>query len=150
MMHAPGGAQRRFSHTAEHLQGSAIRKMGVMAVRVPDMISFAPGYPDPAVIAWNEFREIASDLLSGSDASVLQYGPTRGLKSLIDVALEILESRGIKSNGEEVLITTGSQQGIDLVGRCMLDPGDVESALKAASAIGDDTLQRQSQGHKKE
>ncbi len=116
---------RFLSHAALKSQGSAIRKMGVMAVRVPDMISFAPGYPDPATFAWKEFQEITRELLSGSDASVLQYGPTRGAKPLIDAAVEILESRGITSSGEEVLITTGSQQGIDLVGRCMLDPGDV-------------------------
>jgi 2-aminoadipate transaminase len=116
---------RFFSRAASKSQGSAIRKMGVMAVRVPDMISFAPGYPDPAVYAWEEFREIASDLLSGKDASVLQYGPTRGHKALVDACLEILASRGITATTEQVLVTTGSQQGIDLVGRVLFDPGDV-------------------------
>jgi DNA-binding transcriptional MocR family regulator len=99
--------------------------MGVMTVRVPDMISFAPGYPDPAVYAWEEFREIASELLSGKDASVLQYGPTRGHKALVDACLEILASRGITATTEQVLVTTGSQQGIDLVGKVLFDPGDV-------------------------
>jgi 2-aminoadipate transaminase len=113
------------SKAASKSQGSAIRKMGVMAVRVPDMISFAPGYPDPAVYAWDEFREIAAELLTGRDGSVLQYGPTRGYKPLIDACQEILASRGIKASTEQVLVTTGSQQGIDLVGRVLLDPGDV-------------------------
>ena len=116
---------RFFSRAAIKSQGSAIRKMGVMAVRVPDMISFAPGYPDPEVYAWEEFREIAAELLSGADASVLQYGPTRGHKALVDASLEILASRGIAATTEQVLVTTGSQQGIDLVGRVLLDPGDV-------------------------
>jgi 2-aminoadipate transaminase len=116
---------RFFSKTAIKSQGSAIRKMGVMAVRVPDMISFAPGYPDPEVYAWAEFREIAAELLSGKDASVLQYGPTRGHKALVDACLEILASRGITAATEQVLVTTGSQQGIDLVGKVLLDPGDV-------------------------
>jgi len=97
----------------------------VMAVRVPDMISFAPGYPDPEAYAWAEFREIAAELLSGKDASVLQYGPTRGHKALVDACLEILASRGITATTEQVLVTTGSQQGIDLVGKVLLDPGDV-------------------------
>jgi 2-aminoadipate transaminase len=117
--------ERFFSRAASKSQGSAIRKMGVMAVRVPDMISFAPGYPDPAVYAWEEFREIASELLSGKDASVLQYGPTRGHKALVDACLEILASRGITATTEQVLVTTGSQQGIDLIGRVLFDPGDV-------------------------
>ncbi len=116
---------RFFSRAASKSQGSAIRKMGVMAVRVPDMISFAPGYPDPAVYAWEEFREIAAELLSGKDASVLQYGPTRGHKALVDACLEILASRGITATTEQVLVTTGSQQGIDLLGRVLFDPGDV-------------------------
>lgn len=117
--------ERYFSKAALKSTGSAIRKMGVMAVRVPDMISFAPGYPDPAVYPWNEFQEIASELLTGSDPSVLQYGPTRGHKALIEACLEILSSRGIAASAEQIMITTGSQQGIDLVGKVLLDPGDV-------------------------
>lgn len=113
------------SKAALKSQGSAIRKMGVMAVRVPDMISFAPGYPDPVVYAWDDFREIAAGLLSGRDGSVLQYGPTRGHKPLLEACQEILASRGIAATVEQMLITTGSQQGIDLVGKVLLDPGDV-------------------------
>jgi 2-aminoadipate transaminase len=119
------GYDHFFSKAALRSQGSAIRKMGVMAVRVQDMISFAPGYPDPAVFAWDEFREIASELLSGHDGSVLQYGPTRGHKALIEATLDIVAARGIRATAEQTLITTGSQQGIDLVGRVLLDPGDV-------------------------
>jgi 2-aminoadipate transaminase len=113
------------SKAALKSQGSAIRKMGVMAVRVPDMISFAPGYPDPAVYAWEDFREIASELLGGQDASVLQYGPTRGHRPLVEACVEILAGRGITAPFDQVMITTGSQQGIDLVGKVLFDPGDV-------------------------
>jgi 2-aminoadipate transaminase len=116
---------RFFSTIASKSQGSAIRKMGIMAVRVPDMISFAPGYPDPATFAWQEFREIAAELLTGKDSTVLQYGPTRGLKPLIEASVEILATRDVTASPDEILITTGSQQGIDLLGRCLLDPGDV-------------------------
>jgi 2-aminoadipate transaminase len=116
---------RFFSKAAVRSQGSAIRKMGVMAVRVPDMISFAPGYPDPEVYAWDDFREIAAELLTGKDGSVLQYGPTRGHRPLVEACLEILGSRGIEATAEQLLVTTGSQQGIDLIGKVLLDPGDV-------------------------
>ncbi len=113
------------SQAALQSQGSAIRKMGVMAVRVPDMISFAPGYPDPAVYAWPEFREIAQELLSGATPSVLQYGPTIGHRPFVEALVELLAARGIAAAPAEIMITTGSQQGLDLVGRLMLDPGDV-------------------------
>ena len=114
-----------FSRTACTTQGSAIRKMGVMAVRVPDMISFAPGYPDPALFPYEAFSSIAGELLSGSDPNVLQYGPTRGHKALLEVLPEVLRGRGVSATADELLVTTGSQQGLDLVGRALLDPGDV-------------------------
>ncbi len=114
-----------FSRLAENLQASAIRKMGIMALRDPDLISFAPGYPDPATFAWDDFKEITSELLASHDPTVLQYGPTRGLPSLIDALVQMVGARGIKTNAGEVLVTTGSQQGLDLLGRILIDPGDV-------------------------
>ena len=113
------------SRAAASTKGSAIRKMGVMAVRVPDMISFAPGYPDPVTFAWQSFRQIAEELLSGADGSTLQYGPTRGHRPLLGALHEILGARGIIAGDDDLLITTGSQQGLDLVSRALLDPGDV-------------------------
>ncbi len=114
-----------FSHAALQSKGSAIRKMGVMAVRVPDMISFAPGYPDPAVYAWDQFRDIAAELLGSRQSSVLQYGPTRGYKGLLEACAEILAARGIATHPDQIMVTTGSQQGIDLVGKTLVDAGDV-------------------------
>jgi 2-aminoadipate transaminase len=114
-----------FSRVAENLQGSAIRKMGVMALRDPDLISFAPGYPDPMTFAWDDFRAISAELLASHDATTLQYGPTRGFPPLIDAIVQMVAARGIKTNGDEVMVTTGSQQGLDLLGRILIDPGDV-------------------------
>jgi 2-aminoadipate transaminase len=64
-------------------------------------------------------------LLSGHKGSSLQYGPTRGHLPLIEAGVEILAGRGVKATADQIMITTGSQQGLDLIGRCMLDPGDV-------------------------
>ena len=113
------------SRAGAHMQGSAIRKMGVVAAGIPDIISFAPGYPDPEVFAWREFAEIAATLLSGAHPSALQYGPTRGYKALVGALPQILASRGIAATEDEVLVTTGSQQGLDLVARILCNPGDV-------------------------
>ena len=77
------------SPTGRELAESAIRRMGTVIARQPDMVSFAAGYPDPASFPWQELREIASELLSGSDPQVLQYGPTRGYAPL-PVALSAL------------------------------------------------------------
>ncbi|MEW5982470.1 MAG: PLP-dependent aminotransferase family protein [Acidobacteriota bacterium] len=112
------------SRAGVSMQGSAIRKMGVVAAGIPDIISFAPGYPDPTVFAWEELREIVSSLLDGHDPNALQYGPTRGHTPLLGALLEILASRGIRCGADQVLVTTGSQQGLDLVARILCDPGD--------------------------
>jgi 2-aminoadipate transaminase len=113
------------SAAARVMQESAIRRMGAVLGKGSDVISFAPGYPDPSTFPWEHFRATAADLLSGTDGSVLQYGPTRGFRPLLDAIIEILESRGIPATPEELLVTTGSQQGLDLVARVLIDPGDV-------------------------
>jgi 2-aminoadipate transaminase len=107
------------------MQGSAIRKMGVITAGVPGIISFAPGYPDPTVFAWTEFQDIAKEILSGKDGAALQYGPTRGYKALLEALTGILAARGIPAKTTEIVVTTGSQQGIDLLARVLCDPNDV-------------------------
>ncbi|HWT45455.1 MAG TPA: PLP-dependent aminotransferase family protein [Vicinamibacterales bacterium] len=113
------------SRAAERMKESAIRKMGTVLASARDVISFAPGYPAPDMFPWAEFRDIASELLTGADGNVLQYGPTRGYRPLLDAIVGIQRKRGIESTMEQLLVTTGSQQGLDLVARVLLDPGDV-------------------------
>lgn len=116
---------RVFSRAAATMQESAIRKMGAIGVRVPDLISFAPGYPSPDVFAWSEFRAAAEALLDGSDGTVLQYGPTRGYRPLVEAIPQMLAERGIRADPADIIITSGSQQALDLTARIFVDPGDV-------------------------
>lgn len=113
------------SRGGERMQQSAIRLMGTVAAENPDVISFAPGYPSPEAFSWREYRDITARVLGGHDPSVLQYGPTRGYAPLLEFLVSLLDARGIRADLEHVLVTTGSQQGLDLVGRVLLDPGDV-------------------------
>lgn len=117
--------ERFFSQAAAGMRESAIRKMGTLGARIPDLISFAPGYPDPATFPWDTLREAAGDLLSGTDPAALQYGATRGYRPLLDALDAVLAGRGIASTFEQRLVTSGSQQGLDLVARVLVDPGDV-------------------------
>jgi 2-aminoadipate transaminase len=89
------------------------------------MISFAPGYPAEDALPWQAFQQIAADLLSGHDGSVLQYGPTRGYRPLRDAIVGLMRDRGVTGGLDRIMVTTGSQQGLDLVARVLLDPGDV-------------------------
>jgi len=113
------------SKAAGTMQESAIRKMGTVTARVPDLISFAPGYPSSDTFPWDDFRAITDDLLGAREGTTLQYGPTRGFGPLLEAIRGVLRGRGIDARLHELLITTGSQQGLDLVARVLLDPGDV-------------------------
>jgi 2-aminoadipate transaminase len=114
-----------FSRAAGDMQESAIRRMGTLIMQNRDIVSFAPGYPAPETFPWSDFQEIGHELLSGLDATVLQYGPTRGFRPLLEEIAGIMERRGVATSMDRLLVTTGSQQGLDLVARVLLDPGDV-------------------------
>ena len=116
---------RFLSRAAEGMQESAIRRMGTVLAQKRDIISFAPGYPAADTFPWSEFQEIARELLTGADPSVLQYGPTRGYRPLLETIAGIMGERGAPTTLERLLVTTGSQQGLDLVARVLADPGDV-------------------------
>ena len=117
--------EKFLSPTGRQLTESAIRRMGTVVARAGDLISFAPGYPDADLFPWDELRDISSALLDSHDGSTLQYGPTRGLKPLLEQALASLETRGIHTTLEHLIVTSGSQQGIDLIARVLVSPGDV-------------------------
>jgi 2-aminoadipate transaminase len=113
------------SRAAGAMRESAIRRTGSLLAQHRDMISFAPGYPAPETFPWSDFQEIACELLSGADGSVLQYGATRGYRPFLEVIAGIMQRRGVTTSIDRLLVTTGSQQGLDLVARVLLDPGDV-------------------------
>lgn len=116
---------RFLSSTGRQLAESAIRRMGTVVAGATDLVSFAPGYPAPELFPWNELREISASLLSGNDSDTLQYGPTRGYAPLLDAVLGLSNERGITATREQLLITSGSQQGIDLIARVLVSAGDV-------------------------
>ena len=112
------------SPTGRQLHESAIRRMGTVLAKATDVVSFAAGYPDATMFPWNDLREIASELLTGSDGTTLQYGPTRGYRPLLEAVIDVLTPRGITAALEELIVTSGSQQGLDLVARVLISPGE--------------------------
>ncbi|HEX5071111.1 MAG TPA: PLP-dependent aminotransferase family protein [Vicinamibacterales bacterium] len=114
-----------FSQASGQMRESAIRQMGTVLAGAVDMISFAPGYPAEDQFPWHALGEIAAELLTGRDGAVLQYGPTRGYKPLRDATIDLMRVRHVTTTAEQIVMTTGSQQGLDLVARVLLDPGDV-------------------------
>jgi len=113
------------SKAAENFQESAIRRVGALSGSVPGLISLAAGYPAPDVFPWDDLQSITAQILARHDGNTLQYGATRGYRPLIEhLVAHTLSARGISARFEDVIITSGSQQGLDLVGRVLIDPGD--------------------------
>jgi len=106
------------------MQPSPIRELFKM-IRQPGMISFAGGLPDPTAFPVGPFADCA-EVLSRDGRQILQYGASEGTPALRGILLEMMADRlGIEVGPEELLVTSGSQHGVNLVARVLLDPGDV-------------------------
>ena len=128
----------RFSQSAARIQASTIRELLKLTQR-PGILSFAGGLPDPGLFPKEEAAQKALEILRDLGEKALQYGPTEGY---LPLRAWVAERLGV--DGEEVLVTTGSQQGLDLIGKIFLDEGSpvlVEApsymgALQAFRAYG--------------
>jgi len=89
-----------------------------------DYISFASGLPDPALFPTERLREVTDDVLARDGRAALQYGAAEGYAPLRELVAGLLRERGLPATPAHVLITSGSQQGLDLAARALLDPGD--------------------------
>jgi 2-aminoadipate transaminase len=103
---------------------SAVREILKVAER-PDILSFAGGLPAPELFPVAAIAAAHADVLAREGGSALQYSTTEGYGPLRAWIAQHLRTRGIAATPEELLILSGSQQGIDLVARVFLDPGDV-------------------------
>jgi 2-aminoadipate transaminase len=116
--------EERFSSAARGMRFSAIRRMSAL-IEKPGIISFAPGQPSPETFPVETFREILEEVIASEGAACFQYVLTRGLAKLLDAVRDYAAAKGMTASSGEVLITEGSQQGLDLVARVLIDPGDV-------------------------
>ena len=114
----------RFSQRASGLRPSAIREI-LKTTESPDVISFAGGLPAPELFPLEGVRRAVEAVLARDGRAALQYGVTEGCLALREWVAGHLSSSGIKTSPDEVLITTGSQQALDLIGKVLLDPGDL-------------------------
>lgn len=113
-----------FAHRAERIQPSAIREFLSLATD-PRITSFAGGYPDPTLFPMDELHEIYAALLTPANASALQYTASDGLPELRELVAARLTSDGMPCTADDVLITQGGQQGLDLTAKLFVDAGDV-------------------------
>ena len=113
-----------YSVLASKMKASIIREI-LKLVKNPEVISLAGGMPDPATFPVKEIKEISQNIFTKKSAQALQYSTTEGLAELRQCILDYLAKDGNNGELENIIISSGSQQGLDLVGKTFLDPGDI-------------------------
>lgn len=113
----------RYATRMHGAKSSAIRELLKLTQR-PEIISFAGGMPAPELFPTERFRDAMCRVMEERGQAALQYGMTEGWSELRGMIGRHVSRYGIQAQAEDVLITTGSQQALDLIGKLMLDPGD--------------------------
>ncbi len=116
--------KHHFSSRAASAKRSTIREL-LKLTEQPDIISFGGGLPAPETFPHMELAKIAEKLLREESSNVLQYGTTEGSRTLRAEVGKWLAAQGISVSIHEQLVTTASQQGLDLICKAFFDPGDV-------------------------
>jgi 2-aminoadipate transaminase len=113
----------RYAQRIKSVHSSAIRELLKITQR-PEIISFAGGLPAPDVFPIERFREATRKVLETNARVALQYGATEGYQPLREMIARHTSRYAIKAKPENVLITAGSQQALDLIGKLLINPGD--------------------------
>jgi 2-aminoadipate transaminase len=110
------------SRRAQRLTSSVIREI-LKVTEQPDVISFAGGLPSPQTFPTEHIRAACDRLLTNDPSASVQYGPTEGYTPLREWIAALHRDRGADVSAEQVLVTTGSQQALDLLGKALCEPG---------------------------
>src|SRR3954466_8808853 len=113
-----------FAARTRVMKSSAMRDMMAVTAR-PEVISLAGGLPDTSTFPTDTFAAVTQAIANESCAKALQYGPTEGLPETKACIAEVMEAEGMRADPEDIVVTTGGQQVIDLVVKTLVDPGDV-------------------------
>jgi 2-aminoadipate transaminase len=118
----PAPIQWHFSERAQQLKSSAIREILKVTMR-PEIISFAGGLPSPETFPVDRMRAAYDSVLSRQGKVALQYGPTDGYAPLREWIADSLSIDGAKILPDQVMMVSGSQQGLDLLAKILIDEG---------------------------
>jgi 2-aminoadipate transaminase len=113
-----------FARRTQGMRSSAMRDLMAVTAQ-PDVISLAGGFPDTSTFPAEDFSALMARVGADSAAAALQYGPTEGLDAVKACIVEVMAAEGMEVEHDDLLVTTGGQQVIDLVCRALIDPGDV-------------------------
>lgn len=142
---------QRYAQRINHMKGSIIREL-LKLTEDPEIISFAGGMPAPEAFPTQEFGEACNRVLAEKGAQALQYGMTEGYTPLRELLARHTARFGIEVTTDNLLVTSGSQQALDLLGKLFINPGDrilIEAptylgAMQAWNAYGAEYISVQS------
>jgi len=132
--HAPENLTERYAHRAAHMKPSEIRSLFAVASR-PEIVSLAGGMPNLSAIPMGVMASLVEKLVIEHGQEALQYGSGQGHPKLREQICDVMALEGIRANPDDILVTTGSQQALDLISRIFIDPGDVV-LVEAPSYVG--------------
>jgi DNA-binding transcriptional MocR family regulator len=112
-----------FADRLNNVETSAIRELFKLLGK-PGIISFAGGFPDSALFDVDGIREASLAALAQEPGAALQYGATEGYGPLREQIASFMNSKGAATSPEQLIVTTGSQQALDLLGKTLVGPGD--------------------------
>ncbi len=130
----PENLPERFAHRALGMQASGIRSLFAVASR-PEIVSLAGGMPNLSALPMQMMASVTEKLISENGAEALQYGNGQGHPRLREQICDVMALEGIRAHPDDVIVTTGSQQALDLISRIFIDPGDVV-LVEAPSYVG--------------
>jgi 2-aminoadipate transaminase len=113
-----------FARRTGVMRSSAMRDLMAITAR-PEVISLAGGLPDTSTFPPESFAAQMTRIAQESSAQALQYGPTEGFEETKDCIRQVMAAEGMLVDAEDLIVTTGGQQAIDLVCKTLIDPGDV-------------------------
>jgi len=115
--------ERLYSDRAGKMRKSVIREL-LKVAQDPEIISFAGGLPNPKSFPINDLEDVIKSVLKNNGKTALQYGTTQGYENLRESISERAYKDGIDVTADNVIITSGSQQALDTIGKLFLNPGD--------------------------
>ena len=110
-----------FAQRLDNVETSAIRELFKLLGK-PGIISFAGGFPDSAMFDVHGITEAVNKALINEPGAALQYGATEGYQPLREQLAAFMQSKGAQVAADQLIVTTGSQQALDLLGKCLVDP----------------------------
>jgi 2-aminoadipate transaminase len=131
---APQNLETRFAARAAGMLPSEIRALFAVASR-PEIVSLAGGMPNLSALPMEMMAGVVNELILTNGAEALQYGSGQGHPKLREQICDVMALEGIRANPDDVVVTTGSQQALDLISRIFIDPGDVV-LVEAPSYVG--------------